>query len=134
MNEYEQALQAVRDIYVTYPKRIESNEEELKKIDQEIQDLLHVIELGTFDAAKGSQILKQLKKARQERRRVKNDLELLEPIKEFISYAKPSEKNIGQSIGKLRNECARTSNLQNESKNGFTRYGEVNEQKKKKKK
>lgn len=103
MNEYEQALQAVRDIYVTYPKRIESNEEELKKIDQEIQDLLHVIELGAFDAAKGSQILKQLKKARQERRRVKNDLELLEPIKEFISYAKPSEKNIGQSIGKLRN-------------------------------
>lgn len=103
MNEYEQALQAVRDIYVTYPKRIESNEEELKKIDQEIQDLLHVIELGTFDAAKGSQILKQLKKARQERRRVKNDLELLDPIKEFISYAKPSEKNIGQSIGKLRN-------------------------------
>ncbi len=62
-----------------------------------------MIELGSFDAAKGSQLLKQLKKARQDRRKIKNDLELLEPIKEFISYVKPTEKNIGQSIGKLRN-------------------------------
>ena len=103
VNEYEQALQAVRDIYVNYPKRIESNEQELTKIEQEIQDLLHVIELGSYDAIKGNQLLKQLKKARQDRRKIKNDLELLEPVKEFISYAKPTEKNIGQSIGKLRN-------------------------------
>lgn len=101
--EIEQALQSVRDVFVNYPKRIETNEEALKKIDQEIQDIMHVIELNNFSASKGYILAKELKKARQERRRIKDELELLEPIKSFLGYQKPTEKNIGKTIGDVRN-------------------------------
>ncbi|MET3700170.1 hypothetical protein SAMN05877753_1235 [Bacillus oleivorans] len=102
MTEYEQALIAVRDVFVHYPKRYEHCEEELRKVEQEIQDLLHAIELSNFNASTGYQLSKQLQKARKDRRRLKNELELLDSIKEFISYAKPTEKNINKIITDLR--------------------------------
>lgn len=98
----EQALSSVRDVFVNYPKRIEHNEEALKKVELEIQDLLHLIELTNFNASKGYRLAKELQKARQRRRAIKDELETLEPIREFIKYTKPTEKNISKTIGEVR--------------------------------
>lgn len=102
MNEIIQALQSVREVYAEFPKRLDSAQEELKKVDSEIQDILHVIELTSFDACKGFKWAKELQKLRKERRRLKDEIESLEPIKELISYQKPSEKNINKVLGDVR--------------------------------
>lgn len=101
--DVEQSLLAVREVYVNSMKRCKSNEEELKKIDEEIQDLLHVIELSNFNARDGYKLAKELQKARKERRRIKDEIELLAPLKELIFNQKPSEKSIGKVLGDIRN-------------------------------
>jgi vacuolar-type H+-ATPase subunit I/STV1 len=100
--DIEQALQSVKDVYVNYPKRIQQNEEALKKVEKEIQDLLHVIELKPFDAYNGYKYAKQLQVARKERRRIKDEIELLSPVREFLKFTKPTEKNITKIINEVQ--------------------------------
>ncbi|MEK5065920.1 hypothetical protein [Cytobacillus sp. FSL R5-0596] len=102
MNEVIQSLQSMREVYAEFPKRLDGAQEELKKVDSEIQDILHVIELTNFDACKGYKWAKELQKLRKERRRLKDEIESLEPIKELLSYQKPSEKNINKILGDVR--------------------------------
>lgn len=99
----EQSLLAIRELFVEAPKRYEHNEEALKKVDEEIQDLLHVLELGTFNASEGYKLAKEIQKLRKERRILKDEMELFKPIKEFLTYQKPTEKNISKTIGDIRN-------------------------------
>jgi Na+/phosphate symporter len=102
MGEIEQALQSVRDVFVNFPKKIEEHQEALKKIDQEITDIEHAIEIHSFNASKGYYLAKELQKARLRRRAIKDEIELLGPIKEFLSYAKPTEKVINKTIKDLK--------------------------------
>lgn len=102
MLEIEQHLQSIREVFVNYPKLYEHNLEQLKRIDQEIQDILHAIELNNFNASDGYKLAKELQTARKVRRELKDQLELLEPLKEFVSFVKPTEKNIGSTLGNVR--------------------------------
>lgn len=102
MTEIEQALISVRQVFVYYPKEYEKKEEALKKCDQEIQDLMHVIELSNFNAYQGFDLAKQLQKVRNERRVIKDEIELLKSVKELLSYGKPTEKNLNKIIGEVR--------------------------------
>lgn len=105
-----QALQAVRDIYIKYPQRYEQNQEELRKVEAEIQDVLHIIELTTFNASDGYKWAKELQRLRKVRRDLKNELEELEKVKEFASFQRPTEKNISKIIGDIRHIENRQSN------------------------
>lgn len=109
--EIEQALKAVRDVYVNFPKLVGQLEEDLKRLDAETQDLLHLAELTQLSASKGYDLYKEIQKVRQERRKVKDQLEMLEPIKEINSYVgKPAEKNINKMIGEVRKIATRHEN------------------------
>jgi hypothetical protein len=111
MTEFEQSLQSVREVFVNYPKRYAHNEELLRNVDMEIQDILHAIELSNFNASGGYRLSKELQKARQERRRIKEELEMMEPIiKDFLSFVKPTEKNISITMGNIRKAATRQSN------------------------
>lgn len=103
MNDIIQALQSVREVYVNFPKQLEISKEELKTVESEIQDILHIIELTTFDACKGFKWAKEIQRLRKARRELKDRIEMLEPIKELIAFQKPTEKNIGKIIGDVRN-------------------------------
>ncbi|WP_137744567.1 hypothetical protein [Robertmurraya siralis] len=105
-----QSLKAVRDVYINYPKRLELNQEELKKIDSEIQDILHVIELTSFNASDGYKWAKELQRLRKSRRMLKDELEQLEKIKDFLNFPKPTEKVINKTIGELRTIESRKEN------------------------
>lgn len=107
MLEIEQSLQSVRDVFINYPKRYDLASEELRKVDNEIQDILHVIEFCSLDAIEMTKKYKELKALRQQRRQLKDELELLEEIKSFVSYPKPSEKVINTAIGKVRSTLDR---------------------------
>lgn len=96
------SLQSVREIYINLPKRYEAVQKEIKQCEFEIDDLQHVIEFASLSASKGYDIYRQLKLARQKRRRLKNELEILEVTKRLQAAGKPSEKLLNQTIGDVR--------------------------------
>lgn len=101
MHDVEEKLKAVRDVYVNYPKQLELLREELSKYEQEKQDILHVIEFGTLDAVKASDMRKELKRVLDKRRKTKKDIELLEEVRKFTER-KPNEHVINTTIGNIR--------------------------------
>lgn len=97
-----QALQAVRDVYINYPKRYETAKEQIKRCELEIEDLEHLMEFTNLNASQGFDMYKQMQKARRERRKLKDELELLEIAKRLNNIGKPNEKVLNQAIGDLR--------------------------------
>lgn len=98
-------MKAVRNIFIERPKYFDFLNKQLAKVDKEIQDLLHVIELGKLDAVALMKVSRDLKKARIERRYIKNDLDMLTIVNEFVDSSKGKtvkQFEIEQSIGKLR--------------------------------
>ena len=102
MTEVEQALLAVRDVYVNYPKQIKLITEAYTKTCSERQDLLHIIELGNLDAVGMSRIYKALRAVQKERRKLKDELELLQSVKDLIDAKRPTENRINHAIGRVR--------------------------------
>lgn len=99
----EEAIKSVRDVYVNFPRRYEQLEKDLKQLDMETQDLLHLIELKNLNLHRGFMTYKDLQRVRQERRKVKDEMEMLEPILELNKYAgKPVEKHLNKHLGEVR--------------------------------
>ena len=96
--DIEEALKAVRDVYINFPKLHTELQEELTRIDDEAQDLLHLIELTNCNAYEGFKLYKDLQRNRKERRIVKDRIELLGPVMEINKYGKPAHKNINRCI------------------------------------
>lgn len=59
--------------------------EELSNYDKRTADLLHYIENNTLKAPQSCRIVKELKKIRQERRKIKNDMELTKVYRDNIN-------------------------------------------------
>jgi len=109
--DIEGAIKSVREVYVNAPRRYEQLEKDLKKLDIETQDLLHLMELRDLDLYKGFTTYKDLQRVRQERRKVKDEMELLEPVLELNKYpGKPTEKIINKYLGEVRKVVLRQQN------------------------
>lgn len=59
--------------------------EELSNYDKRTTDLLHYIENNNLNAPQSCKIIKEIKKIRQERRKIKNDMELSKVYKDNIN-------------------------------------------------
>jgi len=94
-------LKAVRNVFVDIPKEYELLCKAYEKTNEETQDLLHVLELGTLNAVEMSKVTKQLRLVRQERRKLKDEIEVMKEIVSF-SEKKPSEHLINTLIGNVR--------------------------------
>jgi len=94
-------LFAVRDIYVNAPKKYELLKEAYESKNQETQDIMHVLELGSLNAVQLTKMSKELQTVRQERRKIKDELEVLEEIVRFVKR-KPTEHEINTLIGNVR--------------------------------
>lgn len=82
--------------------------EDLNMVEQEIQDLLHEIELTRFDVQRGYKLSKALQEARQRRRTLKEKMEILRTLKEFTD----SNKQLKISLYKALNAMQRTEDHQ----------------------
>jgi|SRR5690625_1024845 len=102
MTDVLEELQAFRKIYVEYPKKLHAAREELRRIENERQDLLHVIELGSLDAIGMSRISQQLKKVQVRRRNLKNNIEVLDEVRKYIATRNQKEQAINSMIGRVR--------------------------------
>ena len=59
--------------------------EELSNYDKRTADLLHFVENNNLNASQSCRLIKELKQIRQERRKVKNDMELSKAYKDNIN-------------------------------------------------
>lgn len=72
-------------IYQDVIKQYERNEEDIKRIEGELSDLLHEIELSpSKDMYKGYKLYKEIRELRVERRRCKDENELLKDTYEYF--------------------------------------------------
>jgi len=90
-------LQAVKRVFTDYSRMRHVKKKELIKIEEERQDLLHVLELGNLNAVEQSRITKELKEVSLRRRQIKNNLEVLEIVNKF-SHAFNNNSNKDKQI------------------------------------
>ena len=82
--------------------RYESDIEDLKNCEQEIQDILHYMEMSENQKRPdGYKLYKRLTEARRERRRCKNEIELLQPVYSLFHGTKLLEQ-LAQTQGNCR--------------------------------
>ena len=110
MTDVEQALLQVREVFVNSYKKYKTLVDQLRVLDEERQDVLHAIEFGKADAIHRQDLYKELKDVSERRRKVKNEIEVLEAVKELASKSKPTENVINQYIGKVRKIIANQEN------------------------
>lgn len=81
--EVEELLKYMLNFFQDIDKQLKNKNEELKRIDMQQQDILHYIEVRNLNAGGYAKSGKLLKDVRQERRRIKNDIEQMELIQVF---------------------------------------------------
>jgi hypothetical protein len=75
--------------------------DDLKQCEMETQDLLHEIELTNFNAYRGYLLCKQLQDVRQRRRQLKNKMEILRTLKEFIENNKQLKISLYKTLSTM---------------------------------
>lgn len=81
--EAEELLKYMLNFFQDIDKQLKNKNEELKRIDMQQQDILHYIEARNLNAGGYAKAGKLLKDVRQERRKIKNDIEQMELIQVF---------------------------------------------------
>lgn len=105
-SDIELATITLRTIITQAPKLLESNSEEITRLEKEIMDIEHVLELKPFNASKGYKYAKQISEARRMRRVLKDQNDLLKPLVEVIKRPKITEHELNKAVGEIR-RCKR---------------------------
>lgn len=88
---------AVRDMIGKY----EADKERLSKLESEMQDLLHYMEMGkNKNAREGFKLYQRLCEVRRERRVCKNEIDLLQPV-----YNAMTDSSILGTLGRIQGDC-----------------------------
>lgn len=77
LEKYRAIEQAIAESEVEYKKLYK----QARDIDLEIMDILHIIELGTYNAAQGYKLTSKLKELRKKRRILKDELSIYQSIR-----------------------------------------------------
>lgn len=100
----ETELKSFLDFLRNVESRYQADCERENDLNQETQDLLHLMELSeNMNACKGYKAYKTLSNVRRERRQCKNEIELLEAVYKFIEDNRLFIRQLEQVLGKTRN-------------------------------
>lgn len=99
---YEETINTVREFFVDLPKHYLHLQEELKRLDEESQDILHLIEMVDLDLYRSWQASKELRENRRNRRKIKDELNTLDSLKEVYYRKNISKDSLDTAVGKLR--------------------------------
>src|SRR5699024_5153024 len=96
-----------------YPKEHEKLKKEISRLDQEINDLMHILELGKLDSRSLKDIAEELQIATKKRREAKDKESQLRMTIPFISSLNVEEN----TINKLDGIIIRSAKLEADRKN-----------------
>ena len=100
--KFEHDLIMVRNFLENLPKEIQTLQNELKMKDDETQDLLHYMELKKFSAKEGHAVAKEMKLVRQERRKIKDLLDIMEVAHSKFTGDIVKINVLNEAIGEVR--------------------------------
>lgn len=103
---FEQMLEISKEVLLDLPGRTAKNEEILDKLYWEEKDILHTMEMVNLNASEGFRLYKELQRVLQERRKYKDEIEMLKPIS-MLSKSKYKRSNFDRTIeevGKVRRD------------------------------
>lgn len=95
-------IEQFRDMLQEIPKQYEFNQQEVKRLEQERNDLMHLAEFEKYNAFEGYSYFSRLGEISQERRKIKDENELLEPIVKMIEKKTITTEKLNQVIGQCR--------------------------------
>jgi len=98
----EEKLLIVLDVFIKYPQKYEELKQYLQIIGSERQDLLHALELGKLNAIQRTKLVNELKEVQSKRRKIKDELEILDEIKRFASTVRLKERQINEIIERIK--------------------------------
>lgn len=107
---YRNATSQLQKVVEQTPQRIKQLHSVVQRTDLEEQDLLHLAEFETFNAAEGYYITQQIKKVRQKRRKAKEEIEALNSIRVLMNNNSKFDVHVNglcKSIG-IRSETTKT--------------------------
>ncbi|MEK4305878.1 hypothetical protein [Oceanobacillus sp. FSL K6-0251] len=102
--EIEQTTIIIRDAIRDIPKQYNANADRIRELERERIDLLHLIELVDLNAREGYKVYKELQSLQKERRKMKDENELLKHVIQSFSNMKGQLKHLDKAIGDIRNE------------------------------
>ena len=76
---------------------------QLSEADLELQKIEHEIEFGSFNVVKGYNYSKRIKEIRIERRHIKDDLQLVEPLYNYVIVKQGDFKKLELLVQKREN-------------------------------
>lgn len=109
----EEDLKTFKRVVFEYPKEHEKLKKEISRLDQEINDLMHILELGKLDSRSLKDIAEELQIATKKRREAKDKESQLRMTIPFISSLNVEEN----TINKLDGIIIRSAKLEADRKN-----------------
>ena len=100
--DIEQTAILIRDAIRDLPERHRQNKVEIERLQGEQQDLLHFIEFNNVGTVQSHKIYKDIQRVRVERRKLKDENELLEPLVETLRKFKGQLSELDKVIGDIR--------------------------------
>lgn len=111
--EIEELLKTMLVFFQDIDKRLEKLSKELSIADTKQQELLHYIENHNLNAVESCKIIKLLKTVREERREIKNEINVVQSLKDtFVDKYKNKfiEKDLIQALKNLKELSEKQNN------------------------
>lgn len=111
--EIEELLKTMLVFFQDIDKRLEKLSKELSIADTKQQELLHYIENHNLNAVESCRIIKLLKTVREERREIKNEINVVQSLKDtFVDKYKNKfiEKDLIQALKNLKELSEKQNN------------------------
>ena len=103
--KYEEIEAMTKELHAKFeivPKQIEILQIEESLCDQEITDILHIIELSSFNASEGYRYSRELQITLQRRREIKNEVASLRQLKQSLDSGNSVKENLVTMSKKIR--------------------------------
>jgi predicted nucleic acid-binding Zn-ribbon protein len=100
--DIEQTAITIRDAIKDTPKRYSDNQDRITRIERELCDIRHLIELGKANLYEAWQIYKMQQDLYIERRKLKDENEQLKHLQPIMKNMKDKAPKLDNSIGEIR--------------------------------
>lgn len=104
INEWLSKINTILDVMSNSDVRQQEINSQLSNVDKEIVDIEHYIEFGKFNAYQGWVCFKMLQNLLKQRRKYKNEMQVLNLIKQH-GFDRDSLTTLAQTISDIQNKC-----------------------------
>ena len=105
-----QQVEAINEIFLRVPAEYEEAQRQLVLCDDETQDILHRLELLPLTYHERARLAARLCEVRQERRKLKDSIESMEPLMNWIQEFGAAKNKLSSVLGEMRKVDGRHNN------------------------